>query len=99
MRLDDHNLRSEIKLQRELDLAGRPRRQREAEAARRTIHVKFQGRWFGTDRAKLSKQIIHMVQHVEKFRAEFEMLLLGNRKLLDQRGVPLGVSGAQDGVA
>src|SRR5208282_1186004 len=90
---------SEIKLQRQLNLSGRTRCQREAEAARRTIHIKLQGRWFGADRAKLSKQVIHMVEHVEEFRAEFEMFLLGNRKLFDQRGVPLGVSGAQDGVA
>src|SRR5271169_7100510 len=99
MRLDDLKPGSEIKLQRELNLSRRTRCQRKAEPARRTIHVELQGRWFSANRAKISKQIVHMVEHVEEFRAEFEMLLLGNRELFDQRSVPLGVSGARDDVA
>jgi hypothetical protein len=75
---------SEVKLQRELDLSRRARCLGEAEAARRASHIKFQGRWFSANRAKISKQIVHMVEHIEEFRAEFEMLLLGNRKLFDQ---------------
>jgi len=53
----------------------------------------------GADGAKLSKQIVCVVEHIEEFRAEFEMFLFVDRKLFDQRGVPGLVSGAFDDVA
>ena len=40
-----------------------------------------------------------MVEHVEKFRAEFELLLLVDRKLFDQRRVPLRISRAFNDIA
>jgi len=86
---------SEIKLQRELNLPRRSRRQGISEAAL----TKFQRRRLGADRAKLPKQIIHMVENIEKFRAEFELLLFFDRKLFGQCGVPLCISGALDDVA
>ena len=47
------------------------------------IRIKFQRRRLGTDRAKLSKQEVRVVEDVEEFRSEFEMHLLANRKLFD----------------
>ena len=79
---------SEIKLQRELDLPRIARRQRVSEAAHvrssrsiDVIRIKFQGRRLSTDRAKLSKQEVRVVEDVEEFRSEFEMHLLANREL------------------
>src|SRR6266404_2008107 len=68
-----------VELQRELDLSRIARRQRISEL---TL-TKFQGRRLGTDRAKLSKQEVRVVEDVEEFRPEFEMHLLANRELFD----------------
>src|SRR6266436_12780 len=80
-----------VELQRELELSRIARRQRISEAAHvrgsrsiDVIRIKFQRRRLGTDRAKLSKQEVRVVEDVEEFRSEFEMHLLANRKPLDQ---------------
>src|ERR1700683_4423628 len=85
----------EIEFQRDLNLPRRACRQREAESGL----TEFERGRFGADGAKLAKQVIHVVQHIEKFRAELETLVLADRKLLDQRGVPLFISRALDDVA
>src|SRR5271169_6817935 len=83
---------SEIKLQRELDLPRRTRSQWKAES---TL-TQFQRCGLRADCAKLSKQVIHMVEYVEEFCAELETHSLVDRKLFDQRGVPRFVTRALD---
>src|SRR6266849_1538253 len=80
-----------VELQSELDLSRITRRQRVSEAAQSrggdgidVVRIKFQRRRLGTDRAKLPKQEVRVVEDVEEFPSEFEMHLLANRKLLDQ---------------
>src|SRR4029077_155519 len=94
-----------IELQSELDLSRCACRQRITEAAHvrggdgiDVIRIKLQGRRLGTDRAKLSKQEVRVVEDIEEFRPEFEMHLLANRKLLDQRSIPSLVARALDDV-
>ena len=83
---------SEVKLQGKLNLPGSARRQRESEATLWICRIKFQRRGFGADCAKLPKQIVHVVEHIEEFRTEFEVFLLVDRELFDERGVPGDVS-------
>ena len=85
----------EIKLQGELDLPRWPGCQGISE----TALAKLQRSRLGADRAELSKQIIYMVEHVEEFRAEFEMFLFTDGELLYQRRIPGLVSGTLDDVA
>src|ERR1700683_2713795 len=86
---------SEIKLQCELDLPRRARCQRKAEAGLAKLE------WSGlcADRAKLSKQIIYMIQHIEELRAEFEFLLFADGELFHRRGIPRLVSRTLDNIA
>src|SRR5262249_44753123 len=79
---------------------------RVAERARRgvlrgvyVIGIELQWCGLGTDRAKLAKQEIRVVEHVEEFRPEFDAHPLADRKLLDQRSVPGLVSRSTDDVA
>src|SRR5271170_3052554 len=92
---------SEVKLQRELDLSGRPSCEWEAEIALvcRNKRIELQRRGLGADRPELSEQIIHVVENVEEFGAEFQSFVFGDGKLFDQRGIPFGVSRALDDVA
>lgn len=97
---------SEVELQRELNLPWSARCQGIPEPARTRVSqgingkwIELQGRRFGADRAKLSKQIIHMVEQVEEFRAEFETFLFVNGELFLQSSVPSFVSRALDDVA
>jgi len=44
--------------------------------------------WLGADRAKLPKQIVHMIEDVEEFARNFETLLFIDPKLFDLETYP-----------
>ena len=83
-----------VKFQSELDQSWRHRRSRKAKLRSPELggEVLVRG-------GHIRERLVRMVPDVEKFRAELKMHLFANRKLLDERQVPVMQSGAPDNVS